>query len=275
MILSRIKEYIDAKGISVAAFEKSIGAANASFAKPLKVGGNIGSDKLENILKVYTDLNPVWLMTGKGEMLITPKSEKKNAYLNAYPNAYLSNENENSKNKNVDVNVDLSERKDQLNKPTIQYGVTIHKDQLHIPSELLPEDVSIAVPFYNLPVSAGALGVLESDLYSTTPDGYLDLPVFRGCEAVFPIVGVSMEPIVSSGDWIGIKSIEGLSRSWDFLQTDAIYLIITREDRMIKFIEKASDEDFIVCRSSNASPFKVYKGDILKLYRVKACVKSL
>lgn len=38
---------MDYKGISIAAFERSIGMANASFGKSLKKGGAIGTDKLE------------------------------------------------------------------------------------------------------------------------------------------------------------------------------------------------------------------------------------
>lgn len=68
-MLKRLKEYIDFKGISVAAFEKSIGMSNASFGKSLKSGGTIGADKLENILLVYDDLNIEWAILGKGEML--------------------------------------------------------------------------------------------------------------------------------------------------------------------------------------------------------------
>ncbi len=71
MILERIKEYIDYKGITVAAFEKSIGMSNASFGKSLKSGKGIGSDKLEKILKVYTDISSCWLLTGEGTMLKT------------------------------------------------------------------------------------------------------------------------------------------------------------------------------------------------------------
>lgn len=74
MILERIKQYIDLKGISVSAFERSIGMSNASFGKSLKNGGAIGSDKLENILKAYPDISPSWLMTGVGEMLISEES---------------------------------------------------------------------------------------------------------------------------------------------------------------------------------------------------------
>lgn len=44
---------------------------------------------------------------------------------------------------------------------------------------------------------------------------------------------------------------------------------------MIKYIEKADDSDYIICSSPNYNPFKVYKGDILNIYRVKAVAKGL
>lgn len=69
MVLERLKEYIDSKDISVAAFEKSIGMSNASFGKCLKKGGAIGTDKLENILRIYPDISASWLLTGDGEMI--------------------------------------------------------------------------------------------------------------------------------------------------------------------------------------------------------------
>lgn len=77
MILDRIKEYIDKKGITIAAFERSIGMSNASFGKSLKGGKAIGTDKLENILSIYSDINPSWLLTGEGNML-RAESEKEN-----------------------------------------------------------------------------------------------------------------------------------------------------------------------------------------------------
>ena len=69
MILDRIKQFIDYKGIAVSAFEKSIGMSNASFGKSLRSGGAIGTDKLENILIVYPELSPSWLVSGEGPML--------------------------------------------------------------------------------------------------------------------------------------------------------------------------------------------------------------
>lgn len=70
MILDRIKQFIDFKGIAVSAFERSIGMSNASFGKSLKNGGAIGTDKLENFLKTYPEVSPTWLLTGKGNMLV-------------------------------------------------------------------------------------------------------------------------------------------------------------------------------------------------------------
>ena len=75
-MLQRLKEYIDYKKIRVSVFEKSVGMSNASLVKPMRSGGTIGADKLENIFRVYPDLNPTWLITGVGEMLVKPKGRK-------------------------------------------------------------------------------------------------------------------------------------------------------------------------------------------------------
>lgn len=74
MVLDRIKKYIDFKGVTIAAFERSIGMSNASFGKSLKNKGAIGSDKIEKILSVYPDLSPTWLLTGSGSMLCSDTS---------------------------------------------------------------------------------------------------------------------------------------------------------------------------------------------------------
>jgi len=66
--LKRIKQYLDSKGIRVSVFEREIGFSNGSFASQLKNDKTIGVDKLEKILKIYTDFNAEWLLTGNGNM---------------------------------------------------------------------------------------------------------------------------------------------------------------------------------------------------------------
>lgn len=268
-ISERISEMIEVLDLNPNSFAKELGYPRAQTVYDIVNAKSAPSyDFFRRFqLSEYSELISLdWLLTGRGEKLINKKTESKNTHPNAHPNAHLSDKKP--------YQIPEFNQNNLLREPTVQYGVKVRKDQLRTPLELLPKKAQ-AVPYYNLPVSAGALGVLESDVYTTEPDGYLELPAFDGCEAVFPITGVSMEPLLSSGDLIGIRSIDNLSRSWEFLQTDVIYLIITREDRMIKFIERATDEDYIVCKSPNAGAFKVFKGDILKLYRVRACVKKL
>lgn len=76
-IMQRIKEYIDSKGITNAAFERSVNMANASFGKLLKTGGSIGVDKLERIIKVYPDISVYWLILGQGEMISSEQATPK------------------------------------------------------------------------------------------------------------------------------------------------------------------------------------------------------
>ena len=70
MVSERIGQYITKNEISYYAFENSIGASRGSISKAVKERKNIGSQVLENILSVYTDLNPVWLLTGVGKIFV-------------------------------------------------------------------------------------------------------------------------------------------------------------------------------------------------------------
>lgn len=70
MITERLKQFIDSINVSISAFEKSIGMSNASFRKIYNNNGAIGSDKLERILNTYPQLNPSWLLTGEGSMIL-------------------------------------------------------------------------------------------------------------------------------------------------------------------------------------------------------------
>ncbi len=71
MVSERVGQYIEKKGISYYAFENSLGASRGSISKAVKEGKSIGSNVLENIMATYPDLNPVWLLTGVGEMFVT------------------------------------------------------------------------------------------------------------------------------------------------------------------------------------------------------------
>lgn len=69
MVSERVGQYIERKSISYYAFENSLGASRGSISKAVKEGKSIGSNVLETIMNVYSDINPNWLLTGQGEML--------------------------------------------------------------------------------------------------------------------------------------------------------------------------------------------------------------
>lgn len=61
----RISKYIDFKGISVYKLEVDAGFSNGYWRKTKSISANA----VENILRVYSDLDPTWVITGVGEMI--------------------------------------------------------------------------------------------------------------------------------------------------------------------------------------------------------------
>jgi len=67
--IDRLMQFIKFAGLSARQFDLSIGASNGYTLRMVKNNASIGSDVIENILKVYPQLNVVWLITGEDEML--------------------------------------------------------------------------------------------------------------------------------------------------------------------------------------------------------------
>lgn len=67
--IDRLLQFIKYAGLSARQFDLSIGASNGYTLRMKKNSASIGSDVIENILKTYPQLNVIWLITGKGEML--------------------------------------------------------------------------------------------------------------------------------------------------------------------------------------------------------------
>lgn len=64
--IHRLQEYITEAGVSFNKLSLDLGVSNSYFSKMIKNNGSIGSDILENILRMFPDLNADWLLTGKG-----------------------------------------------------------------------------------------------------------------------------------------------------------------------------------------------------------------
>ncbi len=71
-LIERLQEYLLYSRISAYAFEHDCQLANGYLGKQLKGKGSVGSEILLRIKQNYTDLSLVWLVTGKGKMLLSP-----------------------------------------------------------------------------------------------------------------------------------------------------------------------------------------------------------
>jgi hypothetical protein len=74
--IDRLMQFIKYSGLSARQFDLSIGASNGYTLRMSKNRASIGSDVIENILRIYPDLNVVWLLTGEGPMLKSQQEDE-------------------------------------------------------------------------------------------------------------------------------------------------------------------------------------------------------
>ena len=71
----RLLQIADYLGMSVRAFEAACELQRGNISN-MSENGAIGSDKLSKIIDSFPDINPEWLITGKGEMLKSEEGKK-------------------------------------------------------------------------------------------------------------------------------------------------------------------------------------------------------
>lgn len=72
----RLKEYIDFKGLNNSFFEKQNDLSNGYIATQIRRNADLGEGVIKKILDNCLDMDPVWLITGKGDMLKQENPEK-------------------------------------------------------------------------------------------------------------------------------------------------------------------------------------------------------
>lgn len=119
-------------------------------------------------------------------------------------------------------------------------------------------------PYYSeLPLSAGQMGLANIE-QRENPESWIKFPNVD-VDGWFPVIGCSMEPKIFAGDIVGIKQID----NWERIDPDKTYMIVTRDDRMIKHLETDDNDNSILWAvSENYSRFKIIKDEIIRIYRV-------
>lgn len=68
--IERLFMFFEAQGLKHTPVEKELGLTNGYLGKMRNRNGSIGSDILETIFCKFQELNPNWVLTGRGSMLI-------------------------------------------------------------------------------------------------------------------------------------------------------------------------------------------------------------
>lgn len=79
-ILSRIEEISRKEGLSITAFERSIGASKGVLSRAINNGTDIQSKWIQTIVENYPQYSARWLITGKGDMISQPSKKNEEKY---------------------------------------------------------------------------------------------------------------------------------------------------------------------------------------------------
>lgn len=74
-IVDRIKLFIEYKNTSLRRFDESIGMSKGYMSRQIKSNASVGGDVLEKIIDTYPELNPIWLLQGKGSMILSTEDQ--------------------------------------------------------------------------------------------------------------------------------------------------------------------------------------------------------
>ncbi len=230
--IDRIKQFIDFKGFSMREFSSKVGISHSLINKT----SSLGSDKLENILSVFKELNPNWLLTGEGEMLLNDAVKELSA-TELEKTALLRAK------KMSDFNKDNSAFKKYKN------GLPL------IPTEAFAG------------FGGGIISIAERDI----KDRYV-VPEFIDADFMIRIKGSSMYPKYNSGDVVACKMITNSK----FIQWNKVHVIATTEQGvLIKRLKKGTTKDTLLAVSDNQSydPFEIPTDEVINIAIVTGVIR--
>lgn len=198
--MTNIKERVlyisDYYKIKKETFFNQLGLSYANF-KGIQKKTSLSSDSIDRIMSSFPEVNPGWLITGKGKMLLN----------NSEPSI--------------------------VNEPPLEYN--------KIP--MLPEPNKI--PYYETDVTAGDVTFFDEP--NIKPDAYMEIPGLVA-DAIVRVKGHSMHDVICNGDWVALRKITDFS----FFNYGLKYLVVTGEQRLVKYLRKHEDKNYLLLTSHNA-----------------------
>ena len=249
------------KGINDNQMTIAAGLSVGLLGKLKKSGKGMNSSNIEKILYSYPEINASWLLTGKGEMLVShdtptdapskPVIEVNDKDIKKIPYSQeckqkITDEKE-SKTKKSEENSECSSR--------------IQK---------LPEGSMEGIPL--IPTSAMA-GAFTSDIsFMEYECEHYFIPDFKGADFLIRVKGDSMQPTYYSGDLVACQKIP---MNDIFFQWNKTYVLDTNQGAIIKRVLPGKDDDHICIVSDNTKypPFELEKSYLHAIALVRGIIR--
>lgn len=237
-ILTKIQQIASNEGITIGAFERSIGASKGVLSRAIANGTDIQAKWLEKIVENYPHYSASWLLAGEGPMLKTNTSSADEA---PYP--------------------DEKERKTKKSEKNSECSSRIQK---------LPEGSMEGIPL--IPTSAMA-GAFTSDIsFMEYECEHYFIPDFKGADFLIRVKGDSMQPTYYSGDLVACQKIP---MNDIFFQWNKTYVLDTNQGAIIKRVLPGKDDDHICIVSDNTKypPFELEKSYLHAIALVRGIIR--
>src|SRR5690606_8340779 len=127
------------------------------------------------------------------------------------------------------------------------------------------QDKSIyPVPLFDVDFTAGFI-----EMHPSNPNiiGYVDLPQFRGCDAIVTCRNNSMSDVINPNDWVGIRRIMDKND----IEFGGIYGIVTVNFRLFKYLKESEKTNYILVESENKQykPRHIHIDDLIEIWVVQ------
>lgn len=250
MIVDRILRIIELKGLNKSRFYKETGLSNG-FLDKVK---DVGASKIELILKTYPDINPKWILTGKGDIF---KNNTNNTEHDINYNSILSNAEPISDN-------------------TVEVLTNTHGNKFYIQEDdrIVIEVLKIPFPAYAsyLEVSEDETRLLEDEFSNISfPVDHIG----RGSYIAFEVKGDSMNGggIDDTPDGADILCREIGRHLWTsgFRKTRYGSVLLTKTGIYHKDIVNYNENNgqiTLESRNKECEPFQLNLNDVYKIYNV-------
>lgn len=235
-IKQRVIYFVESQKIKKEDFYKKISSNGGNF-RGKSLSSELSGDKIAEILAIYPEINPEWLVLGKGNML-------KDMSIKPIESIGWAIKPDNKDEQNTEIIASLSDN-DEYKK----------------------------IPFVEQHVVAGFgnadFAITKQDIKST----YV-IPKFKNCKVDFmiEISGSSMYPKYNSGDVIACTII----KESNFIQWNKVHVIATKEQGLlVKRIKKSNNINKIIAISDNTDydPFEITKNEITGIALVVGVIR--